>query len=1392
MSSSNQSACQQSYPDPTLSPEYDFPDWEEEDMGYSTLDPTYDEVSECTNRFPSTRNSAPISFQKVLIPGRLRASRDTDTQPNTSLNEHSPTPQSQKRPPQPSFSNRINQQPYHSTQPAGIPSDSSDSPAIPESPTVPESLPKPKQFVISSHPKSIPSSPSSKPSETLPKAKKRSLSPSLQRTPVPSDPPAPTGNNVSALQTEALLPHQQDAPSGVPKSPFSRLRKYSPKSGQPALSSSNLHPTQQPPTSEYRKRKSNETPLKNVSSVEIQDPNHSGLKISHSKKPSSVHVHPRKPSHPFPNRQSLKPLASPAKKSVEIINIEDDPPSQHQPPVSRLKSQTSSRTALDPHAPNSVKRTRDDSQSANASDHDPKKTRSTTPRRHVPSSRPRSSKLPADISTSAFQSPNRKRTSVESTSNCANTMFRQNPPGQLYPTIPLRSKPITPTLCRRPPAHSGKASTSTVSHAKSFSASDSKAISVTDPSTVSDTIPHVTSDAQPLKASDPETQLASDTQSRTPPDAQPRTAFVARPHNTTPSEPDDGHDTALMGNKGAQAAHEGPPQQMPDPNPVNSDPEPHALAPDSTVPLSTAPHSAAPPERNLERHSSQSLPGLPHPANSFISFGVGPPHPNWQMPPHLPIGLNNPMGPHRPFHPALPPFPYPPMPIDPFGSPIYVSGTPPLPGLPCSTQPVLISNHAYNQGPMNPPDSLPLPPHPSYPHLQIQTQRDEQNRNASFAPHENHPNFSSQHPLQQEGQNLSFNHPQTPGHVGNNSVEDPISSSGARAPPQKFHQDPRNDQHVTRAASVQTRVDGEKDHPQHVNDFRGTLSVPPPTQLPNQNPPGDSEQKAFGGSTAPTASQQSFAPRPGKSSRSDEELPPPSDDEMDTADYVSRLHEFAAQRNSIVSSLRCQFEDVSGTKVKRWKCIFSGKLMPYTKGDDLLSREGISGLKKKAKHKAAKLLLELLMGIREERKKASEAEKEKEQSANVAENTEGGSKKHAVSPQESSEDLDTSATGSEEALRLAYCTLESMWSQGHLSELPQYTFDLLDEKWKATVVVKTRADGEITVSALAPQKKIARQKVSLLALQKLSKMKVEGAEALHSLYPDTEGDGGTRIEAESIRYRTPNVGNACANTEEVTLATDREVNAGTKGVLRLPNEYKVEVAISEAACEKWLTNHVGYDSHIGLYLDSHPARCALERRDCRHVVNDDKGPIKWPIIYVCTDNQGLLICAKCRTDCDSSEVEESHYWVPGALADVLECDTVVKHGHSITEGVLLLKGEFGVDCVRMDDVERTSLAITGVGKTEGGLFNTSLPSLCSHWLQKQLSDQDHVLALVNHPIENKISDDDKSAIKTAILSAYASLKLPRMWNSEAKRKKLVLHGSGVELMDLTRKLMTRP
>lgn len=1390
MSSSNQSACHQPYPDPNLSPEYDFPDWEEEDMGYSTLDPAYDEVSECTNRFPPTRNSAPISFQKVLIPGRLRSPCHTHTKPNTSPDKHSPAPQSHQPPPQPSSSNKINQQPYHSAQPADIPSDASL-----HSPTLPESSSKRKQSVKSSHSKSVSPSPSSKPSETLPKTKKQSLSPSFQPSPAQPDPPAPSAKNVSVPQTDTLLPRQKDPPSALPKSSTSRLRKYSPKSGQSASPSSTLHPTQPPPTSaDHHKGKSNQTSLKNVSPVEAQNKNHLGLKISQIKRLPSVPVHPRKPSHPFPNRQSLKPLAPSAKTSVEIIHIEDDPPSQHQQPISRLRSQTSSRTVLEHQALNPVKRTRDDSQSANASVHDPKKSRTTAPRRQIPSSRPRSSKLPADSSTSALQSSNPKRPSVESTSNRTNTMFRQYPPGQLYPTVPLRSKPITPTLCRRLPTHPAKASTGTVSHAKPFSAPDSKAVSVIDPSTASDTISHAPSDAQPHKALNPETQMASDSQTRTLPDAQPRlssdaqsrTASVTKPHNTTPSEPDDGHDAALMKNEGAQASHGGPPQQMPDPSPINSDPEPRAFAPDPAVP-------AAPPERNLEQHPSQTLPGLPHPANNFMPFGVGPPHPNWQMPPHLPIGLNNPMGPHQPFHPALPPFPYPPIPVDPFGPPIYVGGTPPLPGLPCSTQPMLIPNHAYNQGSVSSPGSLPLPPHPSYPHSQVQTQRDEQNRNTSFVPHDNHPNFSSQHSLQQERQNHSFNHPQTPCHAANSAaVEDPASSSGARAPSQKFHHDPRNDQHVTRAALVQARVDEEKGHSQQVSDTRGTFSALPSAQLPNQNSQRDSEQKAFVGSTAPTASQQSFAPRPSKSNRSDEELPPPSDDEMDTSDYVSRLHEFAAQRNSIVSSLRCQFEDVSGTKVKRWKCIFSGKLMPYSKGDDLLSREGISGLKKKAKHKAAKLLLELLMGIREERKKASEAEKEKEQNANAAENTEGSSNKHAVSAQESFEGLDTSAAGSEEALRLAYCTLESMWSQGHLSELPQYTFDLLDEKWKATVIVKTCAHGEITVSALAPQKKIARQKVSLLALQKLSKMKVEGAEALYSLYPDTEGDGGTRNKAENHRHRSPNVGDICTNTEEVTSPTNGEVDVETKGVLRLPNEYKVEVAISEATCEKWLTNHVGYDSHIGLYLDSHSARCALESRDCRHVVNNDKGPIKWPIIYVCTENQGLLICAKCRTDCDSSEVEEYHYWVPGALADVLECDTVVKHGHSITEGVLLLKGEFDVDCVRMDDVERTSLAITGVGKTEGGLFNTSLPSLCSHWLQKQLSDHDHVLALVDYPVENKISDEDRSAVKTAILSAFASLKLPRTWKSEAKRKKLVLHGSGVELMDLTRKLMTRP
>lgn len=626
----------------------------------------------------------------------------------------------------------------------------------------------------------------------------------------------------------------------------------------------------------------------------------------------------------------------------------------------------------------------------------------------------------------------------------------------------------------------------------------------------------------------------------------------------------------------------------------------------------------------------------------------------------------------------------------------------------------------------------------------------------------------------------------TPSHVRKGSVEEhPTSNSRMTGLPPKFRADSSDGQHATDTAQPMTDVG--RDHPDGIS-----RSDSVPQKLGQNNDRNLDTRAAPNGSTATGAAQENAAHRQSKGYRSDEDLPPPSDDETDTGDYVSRLHVFAAQKNSIVTSLRSQFEDVSGSRVKRWKCIFFGKLLPYSKGDDLLSREGVSGLKKKAKQKAAKSLLDLLLEIVEKRKEESEAEKQKDQEMTSDGNADGKSSKTGVSPQESSEDLDESATGNE-ALRLAYSTLESMWSQGHLTEMPHYSFDRFEERWKGTVIVKTQAHGEISVSSIATQKKIARQKVSLLALQKLNKMNVEGSEVLFSICPDTEAPGGSLFTAKNDPRPNPDVGCVRESGDDATSPSDGEADIGTNGILRLPPDFAIEVAVSETACDDWFGNHVQIDSQIGLYVDSHYGRGVIRRRDWKDVDSrSEKEPLKWPLICVCTEKQGLLISAKCKIDKASDDSEECHYWMPGALADVLECDTVLKYGHSIVDGLRNLRNEMEIDCVRVDDVAVTSLAITGVAKVDGAHFNTTLPELCEYWLRKQLTDQGHQLPLGDYPIGNKFSGHDLNAVTTAVLSAYACLLLPGAWASELKRKEMMLHGSGEAFRDLRQKLMSRP
>lgn len=663
-----------------------------------------------------------------------------------------------------------------------------------------------------------------------------------------------------------------------------------------------------------------------------------------------------------------------------------------------------------------------------------------------------------------------------------------------------------------------------------------------------------------------------------------------------------------------------------------------------------------------------------------------------------------------------------------------------------------------------------------------------------FVPQSDRISVSSERPAQQdEKHGLPPHITQGPDH--NSTVEGAqlllhnSKPSGPRQNPQTGR--PRKEQQ-----GVDTALTGAHVPPRHTRGAKGhrkNRPSEPVAELSNHSDKGDISEESRPNKTPDLNALQET----GEDVRSDEKLLPLSDEEPDTRDYVSMLHEYAARKDSIVTSLHAMFEDVPGSKLKLWKCIYQAKLLPYEKGDDLLSRKAIASVKKKAKHKAAKLFLEMAKEIEDRRKRDSVAENEKAQDGSTDGNGNGDAGSAAANTKKDSEDTDVLDAANEETLRLAYSTLESMWSQGHLSEMPRYSFELVDEKWQSTVVVKTRKNGEVKLSCMAPQKKLARQRVSFLALQKLNEMEVDGAEALHSICPDRDAQRSGGVETGGGQHVASGIIGVGGCDDEARETRFGKADMEKEEVLQLPKDYAVDIAVSEEACDKWFSSFVTLGSHIGVYLDSHPARRVLGGKDRQYAAGGNSERIKRPSIFVCTENRGLFISAECRTDLDEEETEKDQYWVPGALADVLESDSVVKHGHSMTEGMLTLKDEFGVDCVQMDDVETMSLCITGLGNVEGGLFDTSIRALCGYWLQKQFpsdksSDKSNETWLEGHPFANDLENEDRKLLTASLLSAVVCLELPKAWRGEAERKRFILHGSGEAFKDLTQKLMTKP
>lgn len=74
------------------------------------------------------------------------------------------------------------------------------------------------------------------------------------------------------------------------------------------------------------------------------------------------------------------------------------------------------------------------------------------------------------------------------------------------------------------------------------------------------------------------------------------------------------------------------------------------------------------------------------------------------------------------------------------------------------------------------------------------------------------------------------------------------------------------------------------------------------------------------------------------------------------------------------------------------------------------------------------------------------------------------------------------------------------------------------------------------------------------------------------------------------------------------------------------------------------------------------------------------------------------------------------YWAPAAVLDVLESWQVTKNGCLPDAGLRDLQEECAVRAVHFNDVTCISIGLSGVARTDGTLFETSLSALVEQWL----------------------------------------------------------------------------
>lgn len=301
----------------------------------------------------------------------------------------------------------------------------------------------------------------------------------------------------------------------------------------------------------------------------------------------------------------------------------------------------------------------------------------------------------------------------------------------------------------------------------------------------------------------------------------------------------------------------------------------------------------------------------------------------------------------------------------------------------------------------------------------------------------------------------------------------------------------------------------------------------------------------------------------------------------------------------------------------------------------------------------------------------------------------------------------------------AVSVLNQLWQKDHFLCRPKRTETPVStgatQRWKSTVLVKTKKYGDVECSSILSQKTRAYQMACLEVIKKLKatplltvisriNTKAKPQSHISSVLPGGNDTPRTMDKETKDRLNSEVENDGVVKPTGVEPVPVDEFES----LLSAISEESVVVARSAADCSKWVSSNVVDGSQLGIYIDSRASRLAMladaNDSDVRCVDANSEELLLDECFGIClsTESSVLVVSSKFIVAPASKNKKkknerklEINTWIPKAIKFVLEREECRKYGVGLGEGLMLLRFCHGIKCLGVTELAIASTALLG-------------------------------------------------------------------------------------------------